>query len=86
MRRITTTALLSSALIVAAIGDASARARIWGHGTWGYAPAPMYQGRSAWAAGRSRAGAACTIYSCPNSYTPGVPLNPEGNITPNGTP
>jgi hypothetical protein len=86
MRRMTTIALLSSALIAAAIGDVSARDRSLGYGAWGYAPPPMYQGRSAWVAGRSRAGAACTIYSCPNSYTPGVPLNPEGNITPNGIP
>jgi hypothetical protein len=86
MKHMATIAFLSSALIAAAIGDAGARHRIPAYGAWGYAPPPMYEGRSAWAAGRSPAGAACTIYSCPRSYTPGVPLNPEGNITPNGSP
>lgn len=77
--------LLSAATIVFVAGDASA-----GYRRKAYFSGPGYyrmqEGRSAWAAGRSRAGAACTIYSCPRATTPGVPLNPEGNIRPGGIP
>ena len=68
----TTVALLSSALLFTAIADASAKHR--GPGLY------AHQGRSAWVAGRSRAGAACSVYSCPPTSVPGGTLNPEGNL------
>jgi hypothetical protein len=72
-------ALLSFALLIVAIGDASAHHR--GPGLYGH------EGRGAWVAGRSRAGAACSIYSCPPDYVSGVPLNPEGELrNANGAP
>ena len=65
--------LLSAATIVFVTGDASAgnRRKAYFSGPGYY---PMQEGRSAWVAGRTRAGAACTIYSCPRTTTPGVPL------------
>ncbi len=81
-------ALLSSALSATALGPAIARPRALTP-AYGYSlppPPQMFEGRSAWAAGRSRGGAACTIYSCPRSFAPGVPLNPEGNLRPGGIP
>ncbi len=80
--------LLSSALAVTSLGQAEAKMRMRSY----YAPAlgsyraPAFQGRSAWVAGRTPAGAACTIYSCPYTFAPGTPLNPEGNIRPGGIP
>ena len=83
MKSIITIALLTAGAIAATMSSGSARPR---GPVFGYSPPPAFEGRSAWAAGRSRAGAACTIYSCPRVYVPGVPLNPEGNIRPGGIP
>lgn len=89
MRPAMTVALLSSALVLTAFGEVDARPRTrtyYGPGAGVYYHPPSFQGRSAWVAGRSRGGAACTIYSCPTTFNPGTPLNPEGNIRPEGIP
>jgi hypothetical protein len=66
--------LLCSALLMIAVGDASAahRTRLVGrdYGT------PAYQERSVPTLG----GEACTIYSCPGTSVPGTARNPEGAI------
>jgi hypothetical protein len=80
MKRLFTIAVLSSALAVTAFGEANAKARTLTI----YAPA--LAGAAAVAEGRTLADAACTIYSCPRSFAPGVPLNPEGNLKPGGIP